>query len=424
MFPWRVGLMWFMLRLRFAGGTGEVHVRPHNLKVRLLTALVLVVLALAPVAVGADEHTVAPGETLSGIAARNHTTVRALAEANGLGDANRIIVGQVLVIPAAGAAAAPATVVHVVAPGETLGRIAGRYGTTARAIADANAIRNINVVVIGSRLTIPAAAGSGSGAASPAAPTTTHTVARNETLGAIARRYGVSVGAVVATNGLANANVIHIGDQLTIPAATASGGGAPTTSAYGVIGSDGRTGLAGTYVVQPGDTLRGIARGLGVAPEAIAAANGVLPPFGLYANAQLVLSAPNRLPTDVIRCPVPGATFVNDWGFPRSGGRAHEGTDLFAPRGTPIVAPVAGIVSHLTGAVGGNQFRLRGDDNTTYLGSHMDGFGASGRVNAGDVIGYVGDTGNARGGRPHVHLEIHPDNGPAMNPYPVVRAVC
>ncbi len=88
------------------------------------------------------------------------------------------------------------------------------------------------------------------------------------------------------------------------------------------------------------------------------------------------------------------------------------------------MAPVAGIVSHLTGAVGGNQFRLRGDDDTTYLGSHMDGFGASGRVNAGDVVGYVGDSGNARGGRPHVHLEIHPDNGPAMNPYPVVRAVC
>jgi LysM repeat protein len=402
-------------------------VRAYSRTTRIATVATVAALVLAPAAASADgQHTVRPGETLSGIAARNHTTVRALAEANGLGDANRIIAGQVLVIPAAaatGAAPAPATVVHVVAPGETLGRIARRYGTTARAIADANGIRNINLVVIGSRLTIPAGGGGG-GAGGAAAPTATHTVARNETVGGIARRYGVTAGAIVAANGLANANRIFIGDVLTIPAPTAGSGGSLGTSAYGVIGSDGRTGVAGTHVVQSGQTLRGIAQHFGVAPEALAAANGVVPPFGLYANARLFLSAPNRLPNDIAACPVAGATYVNDWGFPRSGGRAHEGTDLFAPRGTPIVAPVGGVVSHATGVVGGNQFRLRGDDGTTYVGSHMDGFGASGRVGAGTVIGYVGDSGNARGGRTHLHFEIHPDDGPAMNPYPVVRAAC
>jgi LysM repeat protein len=420
MFPWRLWLMWRMLPPEVRGRNRGGSVRAHNLTTRIAVAAIVAALSVGPVAAAADdEHTVSPGETLSGIAARNHTTVRALAEANGLNDANRIIVGQVLVIPA-GASAAPATVVHVVAPGETLGRIAGRYGTTARAIADANGIRNINVVVIGSRLTIP----TGSTAA-PAAPSTVHTVARNETLGGIAGRYGVTVGAIVAANGLANANLIRIGAQLTIPAASGSGGGGGGgTSAYGVIGSDGRTGLAGTYVVKPGDSLGAIARQLGVPAVGLAAANGILPPFSLYAHAQLVLSTPNRLPTNLAACPVPGSSSVNDWGFPRSGGRAHEGTDLFAPRGTPVLAPVAGIVSHATGVVGGNQFRLRGEDGTTYLGSHMDAFGASGRVNAGDVVGYVGDSGNARGGRPHLHFEVHPDNGPAMNPYPVVNAAC
>ena len=131
----------------------------------------------------------------------------------------------------------------------------------------------------------------------------------------------------------------------------------------------------------------------------LAAANGILRPWSLYAGARLQLTAPNRIPGDIARCPVPGSNFANDWGFPRSGGRAHSGTDMFAPRGTPILAPVAGVVSFGTGTIGGRQFRMAGDDGTTYIGSHMDAFGASGRVSAGTVIGYVGNTGNAAGGR-------------------------
>ena len=121
---------------------------------------------------------------------------------------------------------------------------------------------------------------------------------------------------------------------------------------------------------------------------------------------------------------MPGSTFANDWGFPRSGGRAHDGNDMFAPRGTPVLAPVGGTVSFATGAIGGKQFRLLGDDGMQYLGSHLDAFGTAGAVGMGTVIGYVGSTGNAAGGRPHLHFEIHPDSGAAMNPYPVIRAAC
>src|SRR3546814_1348586 len=102
---------------------------------------------------------------------------------------------------------------------------------------------------------------------------------------------------------------------------------------------------------------------------------------------------------------------MNDGGSPRSGGRFHVGNDLFAPRGMPFVAVVSGTVVQTTGRIGGRQVKLAGDDGVSYYGTHLDGFGASGRVNAGDVIGYVGTTGNAAGGTPHVHFEVHPGGG-------------
>src|SRR3546814_11206245 len=77
-------------------------------------------------------------------------------------------------------------------------------------------------------------------------------------------------------------------------------------------------------------------------------------------------------------------------------------SDLFAPRGTPFVAVVSGTVVQTTGRIGGKQVKLAGDDGVSYYGTHLDGFGASGRVNAGDVIGYVGTTGHAAGGTPPV----------------------
>jgi murein DD-endopeptidase MepM/ murein hydrolase activator NlpD len=82
------------------------------------------------------------------------------------------------------------------------------------------------------------------------------------------------------------------------------------------------------------------------------------------------------------------------------------------------------VVSFGTGSIGGRQFRLAGDDGTTYIGSHLDAFGASGRVSAGTVIGYVGNSGNAAGGATHLHFEVRPDDGASMNPYPLLAAAC
>jgi len=395
---------------------------------RLAAAAVLTIAGAAGLA-DAGQHTVEPGETASEIAAAHGTTLRGLAEANRIGDANRIVAGQVLIIPGSGA---PATVVHVVAPGEALGTIARRYGTTASALASANGISNPNLVRIGARLTVPAGAEAGGGAAPAAPAATTHTVTAGQTLASIAKRYGSTVGAIVSANGIADPDLVRIGQRLTIPAGAAAvsggnGGAAPAaaTSAYAATGgATGRTGVSGTHVVAPGESLAGIARRYGVSVLDLAAANGILPPHAVYADARLQLNARNRLPVDLAACPVRGASWVNDWGFPRSGGRAHEGNDLFAPRGTPVRAPSAGVASYATGAIGGKQFRLVGDDGTVYLGSHLDGFGATGRVAAGDVIGYVGNSGNAAGSRTHLHFEVHPDGGAAMNPFPLLRAAC
>jgi len=72
-------------------------------------------------------------------------------------------------------------------------------------------------------------------------------------------------------------------------------------------------------------------------------------------------------------------------------------------------------------AVGGMSFHLSGDDGHYSYGTHLSAYGASGRVSAGTVIGYVGDTGNARG-MPHPHFEIHPNHAGAVDPYPATRA--
>lgn len=123
-------------------------------------------------------------------------------------------------------------------------------------------------------------------------------------------------------------------------------------------------------------------------------------------------------------CPVQGPrSFTNDWGQPRSGGRRHQGTDILSPRGTPIVASVSGTVRHQTASLGGLSYFLQGDDGITYFGTHMSAYGASGRVAAGTVVGYIGDSGNARGTN-HLHFEMHPGGGAAVNPYPTLSKYC
>ena len=127
-------------------------------------------------------------------------------------------------------------------------------------------------------------------------------------------------------------------------------------------------------------------------------------------------------------CPVNGAvSFSDTFGASRSGGRAHQGVDMIAAKGTPAVAVSGGSVSLQSSSLGGiTAYLYSGGD--MYYYAHLDGY-ASGissgsSVTTGQTIGYVGNSGNAAYTVSHLHFEYHPGGGGAVNPTPLVSSLC
>jgi murein DD-endopeptidase MepM/ murein hydrolase activator NlpD len=128
--------------------------------------------------------------------------------------------------------------------------------------------------------------------------------------------------------------------------------------------------------------------------------------------------------------PVAGPCWFGDtWHAPRGGGRLHEGIDIIAKEGQPLYAVTSGKVSQIyydqPGSLGGNALKIARPDGTYFFYAHLSAF-AEGialgvPVAEGQLIGYVGKTGNAAGA--HLHFEIHPGGGAAINPYPIVKAI-
>ena len=382
---------------------------PFDRRVRAAAAATALTLLVAIFSV---DYTVRQGDTLGEIALDHDVSVSDLVAANRISNPNVIRPGQVLVIPTKDRT-------HVVARGESLYRIAAKYGMTIATLIKANKLSNPNLIYPGQKLTIPGATGSGSGGSSgsdgesngsneqPDGSYTrsgrNHIVKRGETLEAIAAQYrGVTVKAIMTANGITN-QVIYTGTRLFLDG--------PGHTATGTSGS-------GTYTVQRGDRLGEIASRYGTSISKIASSNSISNVNVIRAGQRL--NVPGGGNTWV--CPVADSSFFNDWGFPRAGGtRFHEGNDLFTSQGAPIRAPVSGTVRFKTGPLGGLQFNLKGTDGVEYIGSHLSAKERDGRVSAGDVIGYVGTSGNARGTHPHLHFGMYL-GGLAINPYPTLIA--
>lgn len=139
-------------------------------------------------------------------------------------------------------------------------------------------------------------------------------------------------------------------------------------------------------------------------------------------------------PAPVLVMPVDGlqvAQVANTFGAPRAGNRGHEGQDLFAPRGTPIRAAAAGFVYRIDDlSLGGLSVTVVGDGGVRYFYTHLEGvyeeLREGQRVEVGDPLGYVGNSGNAAGTPPHLHFGVYlgSDDDPcawnAVDPLPLL----
>jgi peptidoglycan LD-endopeptidase LytH len=124
-------------------------------------------------------------------------------------------------------------------------------------------------------------------------------------------------------------------------------------------------------------------------------------------------------------CPVDDGTYGDSFGIPsmRSGYHIHQGVDVFARYGSPVRAPFAGRAVVATNPIGGIAVKVFGEAGYVY-NAHLSALGALGPVRPGTIIGYAGDTGNARGTSPHDHFEWHPGDGPAVDPYALLNEAC
>lgn len=161
-------------------------------------------------------YLVQSGDTLSGIAAARGTSVDELARVNQIRDRNLIYVGQVLMVPAGGGTGGgDGSFPYRIQHGDTLSELAGRFGTSVAAISALNGIADPNLIIAGNWINIPGSnSGGGSPAPAPGSSREPHVVQAGEYLGLIAQRLGVSVDHLVRVNNIANPDLIHPGDRL------------------------------------------------------------------------------------------------------------------------------------------------------------------------------------------------------------------
>lgn len=334
------------------------------------------------------------------------------------------LVGSPTVATAAGFSCSADVPSYTVRAGDGWFAIAELVDVSARALLEANSAAVDDVIVPGDVLCLPP------GADIAAACRVSSTVRSGDGWFVIADRVDVSVRALLAANGAGLGRTIHPGDAVCLP-----DGANP-----GAVGSSvaARTGGA-SYTVTRGDSWYGIAERADVAAGELLSVNGasfgdlIVPGDVIQLPAGATRPAPSgsnqRQWVDLEALPAQGPCgYADTWRAARGGGRRHAGVDIFSKAGDYVYAVVDG---RLTGRnwdqrdqISGNTWTLTAADGTFYFYAHLSDFNPAlsvgSRVKAGEIIGWVGATGNASA--PHLHFEIHPGGGAAINPYPILRA--
>jgi murein DD-endopeptidase MepM/ murein hydrolase activator NlpD len=147
------------------------------------------------------------------------------------------------------------------------------------------------------------------------------------------------------------------------------------------------------------------------------------------ASARMLWDISRTPPPQELPVPVQGVRarqIADTFGAPRGSDRTHQGVDIFAKRGTPVLSATRGVVASVRdGGLGGKQVWVIGPGRERHYYAHLDDWAAdlsSGQiVHAGDVLGFVGTTGNAQGTPPHLHYGIYGADG-AYDPLPLFHA--
>lgn len=263
----------------------------------------------------------------------------------------------------------------------------------------------------------------------------THLVEAGDTWFGIARDAEVPMRSLFAANDASADVVLHPGDVVCLPT------DAVTRSACSPSN-------APVHTVERGDTWWEIARDVGVSTSRLLALNSasseqVIRPgdrLCLPIGSSTATAASGTTRSSTIRArsggasgiealPMQGPCWYSDsWGAPRGNARRHMGVDLFAEPRSYVYAVVDGTLTRRAwdqpGRRAGNAWWLTADDGsgTYYFYAHLADFapdlGVGSRVQAGQIIGFMGNTGNS--GFPHLHFEIHPGGGAGVNPYPLL----